>query len=311
VEAEYGSIIVEGRKGTYAHHQKKGKYSPQESPAPCNNTGIRPMDELWSDQRQDVIILVSHLDLDTVGGVLRLMGVELFDSYWSNPEFWRVAEFVDLNGPHMMNTCGASEKTLSQLHAYWAWAQKQERTSRTEVTDVTGMIWETCKILRLILKGNEDLLEEGRKMRGEEEELNRQSFVDCQSGIIIRYSDDFCNHLYCKPDERDVQKAVISLSSKTGAITASLARETAGISCREIVQKLWGPEAGGRDGIAGSPRGKKMTVEDLASAVEEVAIALGHRIGRCLLCGGSLHWIYDEGEAPCRCPGLQRRLGDL
>ena len=35
------------------------------------------------------------------------------------------------------------------------------------------------------------------------------------------------------------------------------------LSAKNIVQELWGPEAGGHPGIAGSPRGKEMTKKDL------------------------------------------------
>ena len=38
-------------------------------------------------------------------------------------------------------------------------------------------------------------------------------------------------------------------------------------SARAIVQGLWGPEAGGRDGIAGSPRGVVMGTKGLLDAV--------------------------------------------
>lgn len=40
-----------------------------------------------------------------------------------------------------------------------------------------------------------------------------------------------------------------------------------GVSCSELVQELWGPEAGGRDTIAGSPRGRAMTLADANKAV--------------------------------------------
>ena len=35
------------------------------------------------------------------------------------------------------------------------------------------------------------------------------------------------------------------------------------VSAKELVQELWGNEAGGHPGIAGSPRGKEMTEKDM------------------------------------------------
>lgn len=41
-----------------------------------------------------------------------------------------------------------------------------------------------------------------------------------------------------------------------------------------ILQDLWGPEAGGHDGIAGSPRERRMTEDDLEAAVTALAAKL-------------------------------------
>lgn len=55
-------------------------------------------------------------------------------------------------------------------------------------------------------------------------------------------------------------------------IAAPLAFEDGGkqLNAKEIVQELWGPEAGGREGIAGSPRNVEMTKNDLAKLVNEL-----------------------------------------
>ena len=41
-------------------------------------------------------------------------------------------------------------------------------------------------------------------------------------------------------------------------------------SAKEIVQELWGNEAGGHPGIAGSPRGQEMTEKDMRQLVKAV-----------------------------------------
>ena len=60
----------------------------------------------------------------------------------------------------------------------------------------------------------------------------------------------------------------MAFNQRTGAITVSLADPIEGVSCREIVQDLWGPDAGGHDGIAGSPRGVRMGFGDVSAALE-------------------------------------------
>ena len=63
---------------------------------------------------------------------------------------------------------------------------------------------------------------------------------------------------------------MLSYNEKFHSITLSFADGGEQYSAKEIVQQLWGPGAGGRDGIAGSPRGQEMTQEDLAKAFEKV-----------------------------------------
>ena len=83
VEAEYGGSCIEGKEITLAHHVEKYK----DNPAPCNTDLEKTLD--------GATILVSHIDLDTLGGIFAISGEKMDD-----PEFWQAAEFIDLNGPH-------------------------------------------------------------------------------------------------------------------------------------------------------------------------------------------------------------------
>ena len=42
------------------------------------------------------------------------------------------------------------------------------------------------------------------------------------------------------------------------------------VSAKELVQELWGNEAGGHTGIAGSPRGQEMTEKDMKQLAKVV-----------------------------------------
>jgi hypothetical protein len=68
----------------------------------------------------------------------------------------------------------------------------------------------------------------------------------------------------------EVGRVVICHNLALGSITVSLADPIPGFSCRDVVQDLWWPEAGGHDGIAGSPRGREMTRDDLSAAIAHV-----------------------------------------
>jgi hypothetical protein len=70
--------------------------------------------------------------------------------------------------------------------------------------------------------------------------------------------------------------AVVTFNTKFKSVTVSIADPQPGFSCREFVQKLWGPEAGGHDGIAGSPRGREMTLDDAKTAFTKLSQIVGY-----------------------------------
>jgi hypothetical protein len=270
VEAEYGSIVFEGTMYTAAHHQPHGPYAGNHvvdggRPAPCNDGNIPELDST------DVsgCILVSHIDLDTLGGVMRAEGRRgMFKDFAG---FWALAGFVDVHGVHKLGRSGASEQDLRRLNAWWAFSKGLPRLPRDAVSDVTEVIHAAGNALASILTGDEELLAAGDTFRAKERDLNERTFVSIDAaGVILRTADrvnDFCNHLYTTP-EGHAAKAVVAYNTATGAITVSLAEPVEGVSCRELVQALWGPEAGGHDGIAGSPRGQTMTELEFTQMVE-------------------------------------------
>ncbi len=259
VEAEYGSIVVKGTVFTAAHHQATGPFATKENSAPCNNNDIPVI--------TDGTILVSHFDLDTVGGCLRGMNRRVMRSYFP---FWELAEFVDLNGPHKLGISGATKENLRRLHAFWAWKEENvPRFARDTVTDITEHIVEADEALCAILAGDQLLLEAGDEMKAATEQLNLNTFCEIYEDVIIRVGPSFVNHLYNYGDF--VAKAVVAFNTVSGAITVSLAEPIEDISCRDIVQSIWGPEAGGHDGIAGSPRGQRLNLSALYAVVDTLS----------------------------------------
>lgn len=268
IEAEYGSVVVEGSRFTAAHHQPEGPYSRFVSPAPCNNIHIPPIGE-------GEIILLSHVDLDSFGGALRAIAEhDIFTGHTAS--FWDLAEKVDLSGAHKVMTFGAGKEDIRALYAYWAWArQNVPCLRRDQISDVTETTLQVGDALERILGGDEKLLSKGDAFREAETDLNRRTFVKKVRGVIGRQSEgEFTNHLYTTPDG-ELCHAIVSWDQKGGAITVSLADPIPGVSCRQFVQDLWGPEAGGHDGIAGSPRGRRMTGVDWHHAIIRFSDLLG------------------------------------
>ncbi len=267
VEAEYGDVTVKGSRYTAAHHGKNA-----DNPCPCVDMEIPALQPGEGD------ILVSHIDLDTLGGVA--MAAAAWEwvccpyRIFSKQEFWQLAAFVDINGPHKLAQAGASEEDIAALYAYWAWSQANRgpRRESDKVHDVTEEVIEHLTVIGLILQKDLDeqkhaeLLAAGETFRQAGEKLNEESFVEAKDGVIVRVGPAFSNHLYTTP-QGEVCEAVLAFNTKSGGITLSFAEKDDPRDACKIMQDAFGPEAGGHKGIAGSPRGVRQTLSKLDDAV--------------------------------------------
>lgn len=252
VEAEYGEVVVEGSELTLAHHGPRS-----DNPAPCLHPNI--------EANPDSIIGLSHVDLDSLGGVLAIMGIKPEGS------FWKLSAFVDTQGPHKVSQFNPSSSDLDALHAFWALSQENRIFPPRDgsVEDITEKVQVLIDGILKILGGDPELIENGREFKRQEETLNKNSFLEINDGVILRQADQFVNHLYTTP-EGDIGRIVISHNTKTKAVTISFAEPIEGLNCCELVQRLWGPEAGGHATIAGSPRGQEMSLEDAKELASQI-----------------------------------------
>jgi hypothetical protein len=260
VEAEYGGDVVEGAVYTAAHHVEKYK----KNPAPCNDKRIPVI--------QDGNVLVSHMDLDTVGGVLRAMP-EFQDLFsFESSYFWGAAEYVDNNGPHRVT----QHPARFFLAAYWAFAAQKPRLNPKAAHDVTEEVVEAGNFLRKVLAGDPDILKMGETFLDAKKTLNKESFRGFYGDIGIRSSKEFVASLY---DYDNVMfKGLVSFNEKFETITVSLESPVPGFSCSDFVKTLWGQGAGGKDGVAGSPRGQKMDPSALMIVAQEFEKAISDYI---------------------------------
>lgn len=257
VEAEYGSTEVMGSSDelTLNHHVRP------ERQCPC-------LTENW-DEPFEGDIGISHFDLDTLGGVLALRGYKDFGS----SSFWALAAFVDVNGAHRIAECPQYNRGLhADMAAWWSWSQAHRLLPPRDgsVIDVTDFFEDAEIELGLILAG--DRYEEGVTFLAQEEVLRDLSWRDervTENGlkIVKRVCDTFVNHLYYLNDVSPAD-VVVALNTKFQSCTISCSAGQ--INCREVVQNLWGPLAGGHPGIAGSPRGQEMTEEDLENLFRSI-----------------------------------------
>lgn len=257
VEAEYGDACVSGSVLTMAHH---GPRAGQKAPCAYENGCADGVE----------VVGVSHFDLDTIGGCAAIMGRK-----GEAPSFWALAEFVDVNGAHKLGQSGASDEDLRRLHAFWAWSEQTRVFAPRDglVADVTDKVIAGIEALERILADDEATIKAGEEFKVKGAKLNADSFVEAGGGVVARVAGQFVNHLYADPEGK-AHEAVVSFNTTTGAITVSFADAPKGKSAREIVQSLWGELAGGHAGIAGSPRDKRMGLNDLVAAAEATRVAL-------------------------------------
>lgn len=268
VEAEYGERCVPGTVVTLAHHGSRSQ-----NPAPClASNGI--------GEGVNVVGL-SHVDLDSLGGCLAILGQKP-----ESESFWQLAAAVDVKGAHKLASLGASAEDLRKLYAFWSFSESNRIYPPRDgsVLDVTDKVLAFAEVISKILAGDPVLLSAGETFRQAGEKLASDSFRGQYGLVVCRESESFVNHLYTGRDVftgRDdfSSAAVVARNSKTGSITVSLADPVPGISCRSFVQKLWGPEAGGHDGIAGSPRNVALTIEECHRTASLFAVELARVLG--------------------------------
>ena len=257
VEAEFGDVVVEGTISTLAHH---GARAGNPCPCLCNPASAGDID----------VFGLPHIDLDTIGGVLGLLGKR------PGPmSFWTLAAYVDVRGPHKLSESVALPEDSARLFAWWAWSEAHRCAPPRDgsVIDATDYIETASNILSAVLADDPELLARGSEWHAKKEELNKDSFFEYTNDVIVRVHVEFVNGLYTDPNGH-VAKAVVGYNPERGSVTISLADPISGVSCAAIAQTLWGALAGGHEGIAGSPREEEMRLSELTRARDAMIAVL-------------------------------------
>lgn len=258
VEAEFGSELVEGSKLTLAHH---GVW--KDNVPPC----VAQIDDAVIADSDDIIV-VSHLDLDAIGGIIRIKrGWETAKSF---DDFWRGAAYIDVNGVHNIKVL--DEFVQCQLNAYYASSEDFHiRLNESEdLRDVTSEFIELENIIQRILLCDNRLLKKGHAWaKAQEEATERCLVIENRHGRLFKSDGTFCCAAYYSPKLKRVARFTVTLN-RFNAITLAFADGGVEISAEMIMKDIFGKEAGGRAGIAGTPRGVEYTLEDAERVFEHV-----------------------------------------
>lgn len=256
VEAEYGDACLEGTMVTLAHHGPRSN-----NPAPCNTLDVPELPPFAT-------VVVSHIDLDTLGGIYALQGRKPEDY-----RFWEAAEMIDVKGAHHIHEL--DKDIQDKLNAYYAYNDGQPRQRYTEAIDVTKQIDDTYNVVNAIVDINDPehdkLITAGKEWaQTREKEVEDQLVYENKDVRVFDTNGIFCAASYFSPNQNTICPATVTYNEKFKSITLAFEDGGKQLNAKEIVQELWGPEAGGREGIAGSPRNVEMTKNDLAKLVNEL-----------------------------------------
>lgn len=255
VETEWGSEAVDSPNGpTLNHHQAAVAANGGEPlPVPCN----------YENYNYDCdIVAVSHMDLDTLGGILAIQGRKP-----EATEFWNAAAFVDVTGPHaVVGTIYEGQHVA--LASYWATAPRLPRLEEgVDMVDVTDIVEESVKILTSAISGHSAHV--GQTFLANLAELDESSFVKMVGDVTLRSSNQFVNASY----QRSL--CVVGYNTNFKSITLSFAEDCA-FSASDLLQEVFGPEAGGHAGIGGTPREIEYTLDDAEAFAAVVAARLAN-----------------------------------
>lgn len=256
VEAEYGDECLEGTMVTLAHHGPRSN-----NPAPCNTPDVPELPPFAT-------VVVSHIDLDTLGGIYDLQGRKPEDD-----RFWEAAEMIDVKGVHHIHEL--DKDIQDKLNAYYAYNYNHAGERYSETADVTKQVEDAYGVINDILDidapEHDMLIADGKEWaQAREAAVEEQLIYEDKNMRVFDSNGVFCAASYYSPKQDALIPATVTYNEKTKAITLGFEDRGKQYNAMEIVRSVWGPEAGGREGIAGSPRGVEMTKDDLHALVERL-----------------------------------------
>lgn len=256
VEAEYGDECLEGTMVTLAHHGPRSG-----NPAPCNTPDVPELPPFAT-------VVVSHIDLDTLGGIYALQGRKPEDD-----RFWEAAEMIDVKGVHHIHEL--DKDIQDKLNAYYAYNYNHAGERYSETTDVTKQVEDAYGVINDILDidapEHDMLIADGKEWaQAREAAVEAQLIYEDKNMRVFDSNGVFCAASYYSPKQDALIPATVTYNEKTKTITLGFEDGGKQYNAMEIVRSVWGPEAGGREGIAGSPRGVEMTKDDLHALVERL-----------------------------------------
>ena len=206
-------------------------------------------------------ILISSLDLDTIGGVLAITGDKPKDT-----EFWKAIAYLDINGTH--NLYKLSQDVQDKVNVLLAWQAFQPHMKYDKPTNVTSIIAQGANILKATLDErhpkHDAVIQKGKEWAKINTQAIESQLVDETPTLRTFITNGIpCANAFYSPTQNQVVSATLTLDKETNRITIATLDGNSTFSARDIAKQLWGSRVDGDEILAMSPCNEEMTEEDL------------------------------------------------
>lgn len=242
VEAEYGDFCVEGTHATLAHHVP----AYREAPAPCIRTDVAPL--------KDGVILISHLDLDTLGGIA------LLEDCYLPHSFWESEAIIDTQGALGAPLIPEDDNDLMKI--YWAWENTTANLKITAFEDyleVTEQVSERLSFLNQLLSNELSGSTLAHYLAIFHQYLNKylESCLYEDSHLRIFVHED---PMHFQVHRRGDEWVDVCLHYNPKQKTLILSDISGRMDCGALMKELFGEKAGGQYRIGGTPRDEAVSL---------------------------------------------------
>lgn len=251
VEAEYGEECAEGTYATLAHHTTEHKMNP----APCVRDEIKPF--------KDGVIVVSHIDLDTLGGISILEGMKL-----EHPSFWNSESIIDTKGYIGVKEIPEDDELVMKAFLglektkVVSFSQEKIGIENERVFDVTERVYELLEVLHYLLSLDKDSNYRKYGLMKFNQYLKNLTIKSLYQDKDVRiFKTQQPQHYLIHKEDEIEYRTCITLNERTGAIILSDISES--LDCKVVMQEVFGEKAGGQFRVAGTPRHKRYTLRDV------------------------------------------------
>jgi len=208
----------------------------------------------YSGSTLPVYILFNVLDLDSMLSIYcleKMLECRYTDKIGYLYKFITSAGLSDRLGVHKLDR---SEKTSQMVLAYHTWANECKLKFESD------FMVQLQKGLDFIdsMYDNESIISEYySKEIGRKKEVESMLVEENNNGRIFNTSGIFCGADY------EEKKFIVAFNQKFKTVTLSFEDGGKQFNAVKIMQSMFGSEAGGHLGIAGTPRGKEFSFEDI------------------------------------------------